>query len=509
LNDFLLTFTPTIYFKKKHKQMKKLFLLLASGCIAFGGYAQSTATKTGLLTMDPANRHALTRAQMDVMHQIATGKTATSTQRTTTGDSYWYDAWDENYVSGVSAGYYWVCAPDSIIDNYSPGVTTPYAYTFWTGLGVSFDPTDSLYNNIAGYTTYLSGGAVTSVPSAQSTTYKVDSMGFYFTYVRNNANTTLVDSLIIETSRTQLTSPTTAATDSGCFQFEVAASAGITTYSSDGTPRFGDMDYNCAVTDSNDCMVGATLVENVEWFRTAIPLTAATLADTIPGSGGLIFVDLPGNGATGIICPNSGTVHSNMVSYIHFKSAVYYPVGTQLSAANTIYLYAGQPKGASVWTMQSSSNGSYVGSFQDGLIASNQIRYGEDTSFVLFTGGNENLIPSLAYTTPPGFDVPEISYFCEAIPEKIANVSNAILTKNNAFPNPASDVVNVEYGFTENSNVTVTLSNVLGQTVATNVANNVKEGKATFSTATLADGVYIYTIEANGQRTTGRIAVAH
>ncbi len=57
--------------------------------------------------------------------------------------------------------------------------------------------------------------------------------------------------------------------------------------------------------------------------------------------------------------------------------------------------------------------------------------------------------------------------------------------------------------------MTITINNTLGQALTTQSFKNVSSGKAVFSTSSLSDGVYFYTVKANGQQTTGRIVVAH
>jgi hypothetical protein len=50
---------------------------------------------------------------------------------------------------------------------------------------------------------------------------------------------------------------------------------------------------------------------------------------------------------------------------------------------------------------------------------------------------------------------------------------------------------------------------MLGQVVATKHMVAGKEGVAVFNTNNLADGLYTYSVSANGERSTGRISVAH
>ena len=94
-------------------------------------------------------------------------------------------------------------------------------------------------------------------------------------------------------------------------------------------------------------------------------------------------------------------------------------------------------------------------------------------------------------------------------------VVNAVetITKNitsiQAYPNPANESVVVNFALNNSTTATVELSNTLGQVVATQVANNSANGSVTFNTAKLSAGVYFYTVIANGERSTGRVVVAH
>jgi hypothetical protein len=77
------------------------------------------------------------------------------------------------------------------------------------------------------------------------------------------------------------------------------------------------------------------------------------------------------------------------------------------------------------------------------------------------------------------------------------------------YPNPANNELNVAFDVVSSSNVTVTLTNMVGQVVATENMGNVAKGTATFSTSSLPAGAYIYSINADGKRKTGRVAIAH
>lgn len=79
----------------------------------------------------------------------------------------------------------------------------------------------------------------------------------------------------------------------------------------------------------------------------------------------------------------------------------------------------------------------------------------------------------------------------------------------NAVPNPASNEVKVSFNLTSAADAVVTLTNTVGQVVASQTVKANAAGVATFNTASLPSGVYFYSVVANGDQATGRIAVAH
>jgi len=78
-----------------------------------------------------------------------------------------------------------------------------------------------------------------------------------------------------------------------------------------------------------------------------------------------------------------------------------------------------------------------------------------------------------------------------------------------AYPNPAGNELNILFKMPDVSNVSVSLINMVGQTVATQNIGKVSNGKAVFNTADLPAGMYIYTLNSNGVRSSGHIAIAH
>ena len=156
-----------------------------------------------------------------------------------------------------------------------------------------------------------------------------------------------------------------------------------------------------------------------------------------------------------------------------------------------------------------------AGSYQIGLITQNQNAYGynvfggHDLPFSSFDFINPASPP--AASAPFGLEVPLMFLHCiwpGVIPTTgVNNVSNT--NSVNAYPNPANDAITVSFNLAGASKVSVSLTNAMGQVVATKNVDNTSNGKVEFSTSTLPAGVYFYTVTANGQPTTGRITVAH
>jgi hypothetical protein len=88
------------------------------------------------------------------------------------------------------------------------------------------------------------------------------------------------------------------------------------------------------------------------------------------------------------------------------------------------------------------------------------------------------------------------------------NIDNHV---GKAFPNPANTAVSVPFTLANDAVVTATLTNVMGQVITTREINakGSVPAKATFSTAGLTNGVYMYTLEFNSQHANGRIVVTH
>jgi len=92
------------------------------------------------------------------------------------------------------------------------------------------------------------------------------------------------------------------------------------------------------------------------------------------------------------------------------------------------------------------------------------------------------------------------------------NEVSSDVTVGTPYPNPARTEVNIPFSVKGKADVTVRLTNLIGQNVATQHVGsfaNGQSGKAVISTVGITPGVYVYTVEAGDQRATGRVVIAH
>lgn len=384
--------------------------------------------------------------------------------------SSWFDMFFQNYVDSISAGFYYKIYPDSnVLDNSG---STPY-YINCHGIGMSFDPTDIKYFSSANYPIYYSR-------INGSTPYVVDSFMTYGKYVRNNLDASVVDSLVVDLIVTN-----NATTDSGVYKVQLFPDSLYDLITSDSRPRFATARYNRIKNDVWDS------VKTTRKVRLTVPLTTADTG-VVP-----YYFAIPNS----LMVPQGQKV----VSYVHFKSGVNYPLGTTVASANTFCLYSGLPWGYGTWPQQEATDTflSYEGSFQTGLIATNQIRYNESGYTV---SGKNVLIPAFAYNTPPAFAVPWQSFHLkwEDATTNINSV-NSEKIKISVFPNPAND--RIQFAFEPDIYEAIYVYNVLGQQVS-EYKLDAAAGFA-INTTNYPTGSYVYVLQKGGKKQIGKFYVQH
>ena len=79
------------------------------------------------------------------------------------------------------------------------------------------------------------------------------------------------------------------------------------------------------------------------------------------------------------------------------------------------------------------------------------------------------------------------------------SVNEPVITKNRAYPNPATSIVNIDYALNKNcENAQICLYNILGMSVYEQVLD-VREETTTMDVSNFASGVYFYAIKVDGK----------
>lgn len=101
---------------------------------------------------------------------------------------------------------------------------------------------------------------------------------------------------------------------------------------------------------------------------------------------------------------------------------------------------------------------------------------------------------------------------CDLVGSTTTVRETGIIQVGDAHPNPAQGYVNIPVTLKENADVQLTLVNAIGQTVYSENLGRLSANQtkvAVISTQGLPNGVYIYSVIANGTRLTNRIVVSH
>jgi len=124
-----------------------------------------------------------------------------------------------------------------------------------------------------------------------------------------------------------------------------------------------------------------------------------------------------------------------------------------------------------------------------------------------------DMIPTLAWTAPYGCEIHDIIWkisCATCFPTNTQNVTDRAISFV-VSPNPATDVLNLEVNLKESANnVTINMTNMMGQVVKTINASNVNANNTQnfqINVSDVASGVYNCTISADGQKMTQKVMV--
>jgi hypothetical protein len=477
------TFTVS-KFIQKNMAMKKIFLFLATSSIALSSFAQERAAiSVSASTIEP------TTSSIDVVRGRDLSPYLESVRNKTTGPTTRWYSYGGYFAEIMGAGS--VQGDDLFLWNdtlaqlrYRDVASGPiyYAHNKFVSMGGVFHPqSESSFNRADVY----SGAMKIDTTNA----YVIDSINLTGYYVLNPAKSSIKDTLIIT-----LVYGSTSVSGDGIyknwFKGTVPGNYGL---ASTDSLVCANMFYD-SITNTASDPGGRELT----W---KFVLSNANYGDTL--SNGLFSKSIPVNGTTGFAVPAN-----NMAGVsISFKSgdpafvphdSVVSSVGIRYNSWRPLIYYAGTSTAVSFPPY--SKTDMNCGQFK-------RLPNSEN-------GWTDSYIPQYAWSSTGGasflqhatvdFHVKCPTCATVSVPAVQNPVSNVT-----AFPSPANDKLNVVYTSSSAITGTVTLTNAIGQVVATEAFSNTTNGKSVFNTANLADGMYIYTINANGVRSTGRVAIAH
>ncbi|XZF16633.1 T9SS type A sorting domain-containing protein [Chitinophagaceae bacterium MMS25-I14] len=459
--------------------MKKLSLLFAAAGLAFGANAQQRALSATDLTK-------LSKVPVPEYTKIISNFTSTAANKGTgtVGGSNWYVPFDDIYNPLTTNAFY-----DPTTGDLANVTLTPIWFDstvrqrFSTGLGtINFSSFAQVIDVVSNANLYDDPTIFPNTIDIRSVdSFVVDSITIRGAYVKQPLRSTnIVDTLIVSVGAAN-----------GYYFAPKAQYSWAATYIPNNDTLFA---FAPTSVDSVNRALFSSSNTRAMW---KIPLTDA-MRDTSTSTGSVTvkpFTFAVPNGGVGIransrvgmtVTFKSGDTWTKNVDSVT-KFHRFLPM-SGFGAANTAMIYKyydlGDKNGSSI--MFSTDTSSYLPS-------------------VIIEGIN-----TAAFNQE--FHAMGVHVKCSTCWQvNVKNVATNIASVN-AVPNPANNSVSIPVSMKESANVTVSLINTLGQTVKMQDLGNVnanQKATATFNTADLASGVYIYNVTANGQRTTGRLVVAH
>lgn len=452
--------------------MKKLFLLLSTACVAFGANAQSVNHGVPFAKQNGANdQQSVSYGNPVHVGRSISSTSANSNQKTTAASPRWYSHYDVvNAITGNALD-----ANDALLPLWYDSTVKQ---RFSTGLGTInyssvaqvIDPITSKMFNDASYASEM------KVENWDN--YSVDSIFINAAYVKEKLrSTSIVDTLILSV----------VPQDNITYYLKKSDYPGISQYTT-----------------------GDTL-----WAQAPTVVDSINKAAFPPASGGArAFWKVPLTDAM-----RDTALANGNVTVRTFTFAV--PGGLSVSAGKRFAITA-TFKSGDVWTANVDSFSKFhhfmpitAAVTANGAMPYYYTQYSDRSmSSLMFSTNIDQYSPAIFIETwnANSFNREFINMggyvscnTCHTV--GVQNLTN--ITAVSVYPNPATTEVRIKYALKAEANVNVTIANTVGQIVKSqNAGKNIK-GEVSISTADLANGMYIYTVEADGQRQTGRVVVAN
>lgn len=483
--------------------MKKLFLMGAAAAVSTMTVSAQSAVATKAKGVE---KKAVVEVKSTAIGISGTGVTPVpggdvGSEKPTAGTARWYSYAD--YVDKLtplsdssSLPYMWHMGNAKGIYSDASGGLIADTITL-ASIGMSFDPVFSVNTTaktLGGFNDKTAGYDINSIAVTRTNAYTIDSVRFWGIYGRKSSKTTVVDTVRFAI----VYGGAASGSDLPIYYF-----GGTTTtfpYTAFGydTVRFAGLGYDktAGIAKGTTRVIKDLYLKNTDTSTSNFRSFDVAVGMNVPAGN---VVGISANFITGdpAFRPYIDTVFlGSLRSAEPFEFGMIRPIMYSEPAAPFTKSAPGYPQ--------------YIpGYYNTGFIKN----LPDASSWA------DLYIPSYAYTAPftlemPQMDVKVSCATCRSIKEleEFLSINEAsIVEASKAFPNPSSTEVYIPFTAKQKSVVTVTVTNMLGQVVATQQlnANAGQQMTATFNTSNLSAGVYMYSLEANGQRVGDRFSVAH
>ncbi len=384
---------------------------------------------------------------------------------------------NQNVLSNSSLPYTW--GTGDILGVYGDGQGGFIADTIaMASYGMVLDPAWTKFNNPFNYTGEMA--------ISRNDAYKVDSVYTYCVYGRNPNKASVVDTLIWSAVYGN-----GRGTNMPIFYF----SSLVPVFGD--TVRFAGIRYDSTTYTATSDSGGAAVLTY------KMPLTVASLDDTDQNGfqrfGWAPNLNVPAGDLMGVTV----TFKSGDNTYVPYQDTAF--VGSldpnepfKFNMIRPLYFY------------EKNSAGKNIPTYTRGNYNAGMFKYLPDVG-----NWQGDYIPLWAFgSNEATMQWPYMDFKLSCTTCSSVNVSNtaANFELGTARPNPAQAEFSVPVTLKAAGAVSVTLTNPMGQVVATQNLGKVAAGQtatAVFNTSALSNGIYFYTVEVGGERTTSRVVVAH
>jgi len=483
ISDRIINFTLNYILFSKNNKMKKIVLLLAAGLAFVSANAQFARNNSIVTQTQPTIKESLKYAP-SFSTELNFPKAAA--KKTGPGGSRWYNYVDmlntQSVAMGSDAEYFW--HRDNSIWPYAGGT---YDTMHIVSMGFILDPWVTGFNDPNAYP-----NNIVVTPTDATTLDSIDISGFYL-----HPNTSIVDTLVIS----YFYGNGSAASNvkiSGYLYANITATAnnyGLVAGDTMWMVYCGEDSLNEVASQQSGAP--AVVVQK-------IPLSMNNYGDTDMNGVFHVMTAVPGGG----MAVPAGNFIGCTYSFAS-GDASYTPYDTIIVAGTTTDVVKYNVFRPLCFFNGSSTALAFPPYHRYNIDANTgQFKWQPDTWLnyeAMWWWGAGSGAATLQY--------PYVSYHINCAACNLTTsvgIPTTIPTPNVVVsPNPASDVIAISFNTGMVANTVVTLTNSIGQVVATMDMGNVANGKANINVAKLANGTYFYTVNAGGSRATGHVVVAH